>query len=217
MDFKMLVKKSIHYYRRKGLLETLRHIPVKLRWTIFRKRDILYVCDLPRLDHQDFSLPEDTTVEKKVSFQQLKNDEMKALCEDQDEAIFAEQLKGRFNKGSVVWIIKYQGQTAGMFWTITGTTIEPHYVCITESDAHLYNGKILNEYRGRKLFSILTNYILAELKKEGLLRAYVETNLANTSAVRAFEKIHVKKMATARKFRVFGRNITIWNPEDKAS
>lgn len=217
MGLKMLVKKSIHYYRRKGFLEALRHIPVKLRWTIFRKRDILYICDLPGLDHPNFSLPEGTAVEKKMNFQQLTNDEIKALCEAQDEAMFTDQLKERFRKGSAVWVIKYQGKTAGMFWTITGATIQPHHVCITEKDAHLYNGKILNEYRGHRLFPALTNYILAELKKEGLSRAYVETNLANTAAIRAFESTDVKKVATARKIRLFGRNITIWNQEDKAS
>ena len=213
----MLVKKSIHYYRRKGLLEALRHIPVKLRWTIFRKRDILYICDLAGLDRQDFSLPEGTAVEKKENMQELTGDEIKALCEEQNEAIFIDQLKERFSKGSVVWVIKYQGKTAGMFWTITGTTIQPHHVCITEKDAHLYNGKILNEYRGHRLFPTLTNYILYELKKDGLSRAYVETNLANTAAIRAFENTDVKKVATARKIRLFGRNITIWNQEDKAS
>lgn len=217
MGLNVLIKKTIHYYRRKGILGTLRHIPTKLRWTLFRRRDILYVCDLVNLDHQGFSLPEQTTVEKKQQLQQLTNDEFKALCGKQDEAVFTEELRRRFSRGSMVWIIKYQEKTAGMCWTITGTTIEPHYVCITESDAHLYNGKILDDFRGHGLFPALIHYILGELKKEGVVRAYVETNRANTAAVRVFEKISVKKMATARKYRLFGRNITIWNPEGNAS
>lgn len=215
MSLKILAKKSIHYYRRKGFLGTLRHIPRKLRWTIFRKRDILYVCDLVNLNGEGVSLPQEVTIEKKQTLQQLTGDEIQALCGEQDESVFTEQLKSRFSRGSAVWLIKHQGKTAGMFWTITGTTIEPHYVCITPFDAHLYNGKILDDFRGRGLFPVLTHYIFSELKKEGLLRAYVETNSANTAAVRAFEKINVKKIATARKYCLFGRNITIWNPEGK--
>ncbi len=217
MSLNVLIKKTIHYYRRKGILGTLRRIPAKLRWTLFRRRDILYVCDLVNLDHREFSLPEQTTVEKKKHLQQLTSDEFKALCGEQDAAVFTAELRSRFNRGSTLWIIKYQEKTAGMFWTITGTTIEPHYVCITEFDAHLYNGKILDDFRGHGLFPALTHYILGELKKEGFVRAYVETNRGNTAAIRAFEKISVKRVATARKYRLFGRNITIWNPEGNAS
>ena len=192
----------------------VKRIPTKLRWTIFRKRDILYVCELSRLDSQSGVLPENVFVEKRGSVEQIEDDELKAICGDQNRGIFTEQLKDRFSKNSVVWLIKYEGKTAGMFWTITGTTIEPHYFCLTENDAHLYNGEILSGFRGRGLFSSLANYILYQLKKEGFSRVYIETNLANTAAIRAFERIHAQRIGTARKYRIFGRNITIWNKED---
>jgi len=214
VELKVLFAKVVSYYKRNGILRTIKHIPVKLRWTIFRKRDILYVCELADLDISEIILPENIVVEKKESFESLTEQELQALCGHQNSIVFTDQLKGRFNKRSVIWLIKVDGDTAGMFWTLTGDSIEPHYFCLMENDVHLYNGQILEHYRGRRLFSVLANYILAELKKQGLRRVYVETNGANIAAIRAFEKIYVKKIATARIYRIFGKNVTIWNKED---
>lgn len=211
MNLRTLFRQALNYYKRNGILQAIKHIPVKLRWTIFRKRDILYVCELVELNDEIVSLPDNTVVEKKTESDELKAEEFQSLCYDRDEKIFSQQLKERFHKGSVLWLIKHQGRTAGMFWTLKGTTIKPHYFCLTENDVHLYDGQIVRKCRGLGLFPAMTNYILLELKKEGLVRAYMETNIANTPAIRAFDKTHFKKTATARRFHVFGRGVTIWN------
>ena len=217
MSMTVFVRKAMHYYRRKGLLQTLRHIPVKLRWTLFRKPVILYVCDLTALDGPPAELPERISVLKIEQLHQLGDNQRRTLAEDMDESVFSDQCADRFRRGSVLWVITHDDQPAGLFWTMAGGSLRPHYFCLTRNDAHLYDGRILERFRGRGLFVLLTNYILRQLNNDRLQRAFVETNTANIAARRAFDRCPVRPVATARKFHMFGRNITIWKCQEPRS
>ncbi len=213
MGLKTLTTKSMHYYRQNGLLASLRRIPVKLRWTIFRKRDILFMCDLVKLEADEYVLPDGVTIERIENIDQVAEDVIPALFEEITQEMHRHQFRERFDQGSALWLCRIDGKIAGMIWTLAGATIETHYFCITESDVHYFNGIILKQYRGHGVLGMLIDYILIVLKKEGFVRAFLETNSANNAAIKAIGKTNVTMFATARKYRIFGRNVTIWNKQ----
>jgi hypothetical protein len=55
--------------------------------------------------------------------------------------------------------------------------------------------------------------VVASLAKEGARRFYMTVKLWNGPSLRVLRKTKFNRVATARKFSLLGRNITIWRKE----
>lgn len=217
MSVRIWFLRVARYYRRNGLCATLFRIPEKIGAILTKKADILYSADLTEVDPHRSFLSMDMTVSRIRSLDRLEAGEAEALRGYCGASIFDSQAVERFQRGAVLWIVKIDGSVAGMMWTIKGGTVRPHYMVLADSDVHLFNIEIFENYRGRGIMPKFAGQVLLELKKDGLVRAFAETNAANTGAVRAFGKTPFKPLAEARLVRVGGRSITIWSKTSACS
>jgi len=206
-----LFTRFIRYYRRKGIINTIRRVFQKIRELLFRKPDILFFADLPRLKNEEYVLPANFGVEFVRSEAEVSRQELNILCEHIGEKIFRYQMEERFSKGALLWLVKVDGMLAGCIWSIARRTIQPHYFPMTDKDVHLFDNFIFEELRGRGINTVLINHVIDELKKKGLLRAFIETNITNKREIRSLAKTDFQKFGLGRKYHTRGYCVVIWS------
>jgi GNAT superfamily N-acetyltransferase len=116
----------------------------------------------------------------------------------------------RFDAGAILWLIRSEKDLAGYGWTITGRTIEPHFMPLGINDTHLFDFLVFPEYRGRGINPTLVNSILAELSIEGRNRAYIEVAEWNHAQLISVGKTAFNFLGIARKRTLWGRTIVEW-------
>jgi GNAT superfamily N-acetyltransferase len=200
-----------HYYRRKGLINTIRRIFQKIKDLSCRKPEILFFVDLAKLENEECTNSNNFRVECFKSEDEIIREDLIVLFENIDEEIMRYFMEERFGQGALLWLVKVDGTPAGYVWSIEGRTIRPHYFPLTADDVHLFDNLIFDKFRGRSINSLLINYVLTELKRDGLVRAFIETNITNTSEIRSLSKARFQKFCLARKRHVGERNFVIWS------
>jgi ribosomal protein S18 acetylase RimI-like enzyme len=211
MGRQFLFTRFIRYYRRKGIVNTICHAFQKIRELLFRKPDILFFVDLPRLKNEEYIISDNVGVECVRSEAEISKQDLNMLFEHISEKIFAYYMEERFSKGALLWLVKVDGMLAGYIWSIAQRTIKPYYFPMTEKDVHLFDNFIFEELRGRGINQALVNYVLAKLRKKGLARAFIETNVANTPEIRALAKTGFVKFGLGRKYHIHGYCVAIWS------
>ena len=205
-----LPTRFIRYYRRKGIINTIHRVFQKIRELFFRKPDILFFADLPRLKNEEYVLPADFGVEFVRNEAEVSRQDINILCEHIGEKIFRYQMEERFSEGALLWLVKVDGMLVGYIWTIRGTTIQPHFSPVTTNDVHFFDNFIFEEFRGRGINPVFVDYVLWKVRKEGLIRALIETKVTNTPEIRSLAKTHFKPYGLARKLNILGRSVTMW-------
>jgi len=200
-----------HYYRRKGLINTIHRIFQKIKDLPFRKPEILFFVDLAKLENKERTIPNNFRIECLKSEDEIFRDDLIVIFENIGEEIMRYFMEERFSQGALLWVVKVDGTPAGYIWSIERRTIRPHYFPLTADDVHLFDNLIFEKFRGRSINSVLINYVLTELKRDGLVRAFIETNITNTPEIRSLEKTNFKEFGLARKCHVGERNFVIWS------
>jgi len=122
-------------------------------------------------------------------------------------------LKARFIKGAELWLLKVNDRIACFVWSTRGAMVSPFYVPLTANDVVVFDIETFSEFRGRGFAGSLTAHVVASLAKEGARRFYMTVKLWNGPSLQALRKTKFNRVATARKFSLLGRNITIWRKE----
>jgi len=211
MSRRFLFTRLVRYYRRRGIIGTFRRFLQKIMELFLQKPNIIFSVDLPGLKNEKYVLPDNFSVEcvkgeDEISIQDLNN-----LFEHIGQRIFRHQMKERFSKEALLWLVKVNGILAGHVWSIQGRTIQPYYLPLTKKDVHLFDNFIFEELRGRGVNPVLVNYVLAKLKEKDMARAFIETSVANTPEIHSLAKTGFEKYGLARKYHAWGRCLVIWS------
>lgn len=204
-------RRFVRYYKSKGLTRTICRSVQKLRESVFRSPQVLFYADLTKMIGEGFILPANFTIECYESEEGIPKQDHSVILDRVCEKVMRYHMKERFSKGASLWLVKVHGTLAGYIWTIKGTTVEPHFYPLMVDDVHFFNDLIFEEFRGRSINSVLINYVLSELKKKGLVRAFIETTLTNSSEIRSLAKTNFRKYGLAKKHFVWRyRHSTTW-------
>ncbi len=215
MSGRFLLTRLIRYYRRNGVTRTIWEVLKKIKKALFTKPEILYFVDLVTRQRKAHTLPDNFTIQCFRSEEEISSQDLNILFEHIGEKIVRYDVKERFGKGALLWLMKVDGTLAGYIWSISGRTIRPHYFPLTDKDVSLFDNYIFEECRGQGINPQLINYVLDELQSEGLIRVFIETNKTNSSEIRSLAKTDFKIFGVARKYHAGKRRFVIWSKAGK--
>lgn len=126
-------------------------------------------------------------------------------------------MRERFARGAVLWLIKSGESVAGYGWTLRGGSIEPYYFPLGADDVHLFDFYVLPEFRGRGINPHLVGSILNELVTTCDGRAFIEAAEWNTNQLLSLRKTPFRCLGRVRTLRVFRRVLIHWKPNEPVS
>ncbi|MDE3178549.1 MAG: hypothetical protein KGM47_02730, partial [Acidobacteriota bacterium] len=113
MPFSASLARFAEYYRRHGLLATLRRLGLAAKRAFFSSRSVLFYCDLSTLRAGPAKLPDFLKVERKRSEAEISPEDLTAITSFWNPKLARHNLKERFAKGASLWLIKFNGDLAG--------------------------------------------------------------------------------------------------------
>lgn len=192
------------------MVSSIQRLFQKLTELTYFKPHMLFSADLARLGNKENIVPGNFKVECHKTEEKIPKQDRSALFSYVGEKIIRFDMKERFGKGSVLWLVKVDDMLVGYIWTISGITIQPHFFPVTDNDVHFFDNFIFEEFRGRGINPVFVDYVLWKVKKQGLIRAFIDTKTTNTPEIRSLAKTHFKPYGLARKLYICGRDITVW-------
>ncbi len=211
MQMPYFVKRLMNYYHKRGIWKTLLRFLEEPYQIIFKSNVALIYAELNEVNDSVLTLPPGIIIECKKTYSEANQPNMQKVIDYWINDDMMDKVKERFSKGAVLWILKLNGDIAGFTWSISGKTISPWYLPLTPHDVYIFDVLTFEQYRGQGLHPLLWNFLLRKLKMEGTSRAVAEIFTWNKSSLRVLEKSNYRKFSEVRRFRVFGRNITIWS------
>ncbi|NIQ15925.1 MAG: GNAT family N-acetyltransferase, partial [Candidatus Dadabacteria bacterium] len=188
------------FYDENGLLKTVRQFfSVAIR-DIFKNRFIIFYAELTQMT-DDFILPDENTVVCRSKEEELSEQEMNSLYFHRGREIISYQLGKRFKEGAIIWFIKMNETPLGFIWSIRQKTIQPYFFPMCKNDVHLFDNEIFKEYRGKGINRLLIGSTLFELKRRGMVRAFIETGIWNKPEIRSLAKTEFNKLGMGSKMK----------------
>jgi ribosomal protein S18 acetylase RimI-like enzyme len=204
------ISRFTDYYRRHGFNATVRRASAAVTRALFSSRSVLFYCDLGTLTSPPVDLPSFLKVERKSSSAELCPEDLEALTSFWNPKLAQRNMKERFGKGASLWLIKSDGKLAGYGWTLSGSTVEPHYFPLGRDDVHLFDFHVFPQYRGRSMNPLLVTRILESLATEGAGRALIEAAEWNHAQLSSLAKTPFRCLGRARKLTIFSRTVVCW-------
>lgn len=173
---------------------------------------VLFYYDFPSVPGtaSTSNRPDRLQVERKQSQEEIHQQDLQRIVNFWNPRLARLDLEKRFKAGATLWLVRSQGQLAGYGWTLTGRTVEPHYVPLGANDVHLFDFLVYPEYRGKRINPSLVTHILDQLSREGKIRAYIEVAGWNQAQLTSLSKTPFHHFGIARKLSLFGRTIVEW-------
>lgn len=197
---------------KRGLLGGINWLLTTLIRRIFPHRQVIFFADLMEMDSNNLSLADNVEIKKYSRKDEIEHAEYIKLVETGTELMgsnAANLIEERFRNGGQLWVIRENGLFAGYGWAIVKDPLTPTFFPHTEKDVHHLAGEVFQEFRGREVFRILTQYMLIDYKKEGFSRFYGQVYEWNKASIRANSKF-MRKIGVAKRFSILGREIVIW-------
>jgi hypothetical protein len=214
MPLKFYYIRLVRYYKRTGLRQVIKRIIEKLYLALFKRDNIVFYYDLTLFDEHKMQNPPNVTIESKTSETQIGKEDLYSLFEHIGEEIILKQLKDRFLKAAVLWMIKVDGKLAGYVWSIgSSKLLGPYYFPLCEKDVFLFDGSVLPQYRGKNIYPLLLANVLHGVKQTCFIRAICDATEWNISVQKSFSKVGMKRLGIVKKFRFLGRNFLLWKKE----
>jgi GNAT superfamily N-acetyltransferase len=208
------VSRLVGYFKRHGFRSTLDRFWVFMQ-RMFSNRMVLFYLDFPkRSTSLDARLPQHLAVERKGSRAEMRSDDWDKIVNFWNPRMAERNLTERFCQGAALWLVRSEGQLAGYGWTVTGHTIEPHYHPLGANDVHMFDFLVFPEFRGKNVNPFLVDYILDQMTKEGMTRAYIEVREWNKPQLQSLRKTRFQLLGVARKTSLFGRTFVEWIPDE---
>lgn len=208
MPLKFYYIRLIRYYKKYGFLQSFRRMIEKMNQT---RDEIVYYYDLILFNEHNLQNSQNITIESKTDEKQIGKDELNCLIEHIGKEIILTQLKERFAKGAVLWIIKFNGNLSGYVWSIgKSSTLNPYYFPLCDNDVFLFDGSVLPPYRGKNIYPQLLKNALYGVKQMGFSRAICDAYVWNIAVQKSFSKVGLKKFGIVRKYRLFGHDFILW-------
>ncbi|MDE3180921.1 MAG: GNAT family N-acetyltransferase [Acidobacteriota bacterium] len=217
MPFSASLARFAEYYRRHGLLATLRRLGLAAKRAFFSSRSVLFYCDLSTLRAGPAKFPNFLKVERKRSEVEISPEDLTAITSFWNPKLARRNLKERFAKGASLWLIKFNGDLAGFGWTLQGRTVEPHFFPLGPDDVHLFDFFVRPEHRGKGINPRLVTSILDLLSVESAGRAFIEAAEWNAPQLVSLPKTSFRPLGSAKKITVLGHAIVFWDEKRDVS
>jgi len=203
MTFATTLNRLSEFYGRHGLLSTLRRGTIGIRRTFFSNRMAIFSCDLARLTAPAVQMPSSVSVQRIPSLAALAPGDLQQMTSFWNPTLAKQNIRERFEKHSSLWLMKVKGTLAGYGWTLKGTSIEPYFFSLSQTDVHLYDFHVFPEFRGNGFNPLLVTFILGSMAVEGSGRAFIEAAEWNTAQLSSLRKTPFRQVAWAKKVAHF--------------
>lgn len=201
----------LEFQKRHGFQSTARRLFVSLQRALRCYRMVLFYCDLSGWKSSGANHTSQLIIERKRSQNDLSPPEIELLENSWNPSIMRRLMAERFQRGASLWVVKWEKQLVGYGWTLTGTTIEPHFFPIGIYDVHLFDFCVFPEYRGRRINPSLVGHILDELAAEGKSRAFIEAEEWNQAQLSSLSRTPFQPLGLALRLRILGKTLVLWN------
>jgi L-amino acid N-acyltransferase YncA len=179
--------------------------------TISIQRLIIYELDL-----NNFIEKQDTQIE--IIFKVASENDLDSL--DKEHYHYSDYgrqwLKHQQTKGDRCILAIKKGKIIGYVWIMKGKMELSINNCIKipQNKVYIYNGFVLNEYRGKRVLNAIDYYIIDILINEG--KKFILTTVAtnNKPSIHARKRIGFKKIGNITQFRFFGLNYDYISKKD---
>jgi hypothetical protein len=204
------ISRVSEFYGRHGLLSTLRRGTIGIRRTFFSNRMAIFSCELGHLAAPGIKLPSSVSVERVLSLSTLDLGDLQQITSFWNPTLAKQSIRERFEKHSSLWLMKVKGILAGYGWTLRGTSIEPYFFSLCQTDVHLFDFHVFPEFRGNGFNPLLVTFILGSVAVEGNGRAFIEAAEWNTAQLSSLRKTPFRQIAWGRKSVISRRPIVSW-------
>jgi len=210
MKFNHLVRRLVRSIKTKGMLFTMKRIFIISKRNLFQNRSIIYCADLNSLEYDKVELPKNYCIEVICKEEELSKNKLYQLSKYRPKETLKLQFQERFHKGAVLWLMMISDIVVGFHWSVTGQPIKQYFFSFPCKDTLLFDSEIFTEFRGRGLNPLLIDYIMCNLKKQGVSRVYIDIRMWNAANIRSITKTRFKKIGVAKKIVVLGKVFVIW-------
>ncbi len=198
------------FYRREGLLSTIKRIFTALHRSFFLGRMIVYSCPMPT---EGIGLSDTAN---KIYFERATNahlskDDYATVLDIGSIEERSRDIAHRFELGSELWLAKVNGRVAGFGWTLVGKTVSPHYFTLRANEVHFFDFYVFPEYRGRGINIALIEKILTTLSTQPISRAHIDCAAWNHAQIRSLSKTPFHRQAEVIRVSFLGLSIIIWH------
>jgi len=217
MSISASLSRLVEYHRRHGFRATLRRAGIAARRAVFAGDMVVFYSDLDPDSLRPVKIPAGFSIERFKSLTDLSSADFEQVTSFWNPRLASSNIRERFARGAVLWLVKSRGSVAGYGWTLRGDSIEPYYFPLGADDVQLFDFYIALRFRGRALHWLLTGHILQALAAEGGARAFADTGEWNDAQLASFQMTKLRPLGRVRTFRVFGRLLTHWKPNEPVS
>jgi len=172
-------------------------------------RYVVYICELDELDGKAF-LPRTDMVIRPVTSVATLPPEFRLQMRDRTGAAFEMQAERRFRNGASVWLIEHDTVIAGYLWTIGREPAKPYFWPMMDRDMLIIDVLVFEAYRGRGVAAYATEWVLHQLQRQGVVRAFIQTRDWNTAEQKSLAKTSFVKVGECSRSYRRKRNRVVW-------
>ena len=214
MSISTTLSRLIEYQRRRGFCATLSRVAVAARRAVFAADMVVFYSDLDQAKIHPVKIPVGFSIERIESSSAFSNADFEQVTAFWNPKLASANIRERFARGAVLWLVKSGKSVAGYGWSLKGSTIKPYYFPLGDGDVHLFDFHVFPEFRGRGINPYLVASILNELVATCDGRAFIEAAKWNTNQLLSLRKTPFRRLGLVSAFRVFGRLLTHWKTSD---
>lgn len=214
MSVSHLFTRLVEYQRRHGLRATLRRAATAARRTVSARDMVVFYCDLDPARLRSVKCPAGFSIKRLESQTDLTSSDFEQVTSFWNPRLAMANMRERFERGAVLWVIKSGESVAGYGWTLRGGSIDPYYFPLGADDIHLFDFYVVPEFRGRGINPVLVGSILSEMVKTCDGRAFIESAEWNTNQILSLRKTPFRILGRVRTFQIFRWLLIRWKPGD---
>ena len=210
MNIALYVKWTLAHVREKGFFSAIGRMAEVAWQRIFQGEIIIFCFELNHIDFDAVPLPPHITVERKKRMADISPDDMLRLASVTNERVLSREMEDHFKRGSDLWLAKIDGTIATYRWSLRKTPPGHSFFPFSDNDVYMWQLWTYKEYRGRNIPYHMGHYVLGELKKEGVERAFWTVDRWNKPSLRYTAKMPAYEFGRAKALHILGRDIVIW-------
>jgi GNAT superfamily N-acetyltransferase len=211
VGFSNSISRFADYYRRHGLVATIRRARLAGRRALFRNRMMVFYCDLDVPRPRSASIPEPLVVEQVNAPAELSAEHLEEMTRFWNSKLANRNIRGRFDKGASLWLVRSENQLVGYGWALQGRTIESYYFPLTPVDVHLFDFHVFPRYRGRGVNPYLIGCILDGFTTNCGGRAFIDAAEWNDAQLASLRKTAFRCLGSVRSFTILGHTFVSWS------
>ena len=214
MSISTSLSRLVEYQRRHGFRATLGRAGIAAKRATFEGGMVVFYCDLYANKFRSIKIPAGFSIERIESSSAFSNTDFEQVTAFWNPKLASANVRERFARGAVLWLVKSGKSVAGYGWSLKGSTIKPYYFPLGDGDVHLFDFHVFAEFRGRGINPYLIASILNVLVATCDGRAFIEAAKWNTNQLLSLRKTPFRRLGLVSAFRVFGRLLTHWKTND---